>query len=107
MGEIIAVHKASKVMCSTSCSEKISKKFKCAEIVEHSKFLAVVLTDLHSQVSRDSAVGIANGYGLHDRGVGVRVPVGSRISSNPRSPDRPWDPPNLLSNGYRGLFPRS
>jgi hypothetical protein len=29
--------------------------------------------------SRDSAVGIATGYGLDDRGVGVRVPVGSRI----------------------------
>jgi hypothetical protein len=29
--------------------------------------------------SRDSAVGIATGYGLYDRGVGVRVPVGWRI----------------------------
>jgi hypothetical protein len=29
---------------------------------------------------RDSVVGIAIGYGLDDRGVGVRVPVGSRIS---------------------------
>jgi hypothetical protein len=34
--------------------------------------------------------------GLDDRGVGVRVPVGSRIFSSPRSP------PNLLSNGYQG-----
>jgi hypothetical protein len=32
-------------------------------------------------VSRDSAVGIATGYGLDDREVGVRVPVGSRIFS--------------------------
>jgi hypothetical protein len=31
-----------------------------------------------SEVSRDSAVGIANGYGLDDGGVGVRVLVGSR-----------------------------
>jgi hypothetical protein len=31
--------------------------------------------------SRDSAVGIAIGYGLDDRGVGVRLPVvGSRIT---------------------------
>jgi hypothetical protein len=30
--------------------------------------------------NHDSAVGIANGNGLGDRGVGVRVPVGSRIS---------------------------
>jgi hypothetical protein len=56
--------------------------------------------------SRDSAVGIATGYGLDDRGVGVRVPVGSRIFSSPRRPDRLWGPPNLLSNGYRGSFTR-
>jgi hypothetical protein len=29
---------------------------------------------------RGGAVGIETGYGLHDRGVGVRVPVGLRIS---------------------------
>jgi hypothetical protein len=53
-------------------------------------------------MSRDSVVGIATGYGLDDRGVGVRVSVGSRIFSSPRRPDRLWGPPNLLSNGYRG-----
>jgi hypothetical protein len=31
--------------------------------------------------AQDSAVGTATGYGLDDRGVGVRVPVGSRIFS--------------------------
>jgi hypothetical protein len=35
-------------------------------------------------VSRDSAVGIATGYGLDDREVGVRVPGGSRIFSSAR-----------------------
>jgi hypothetical protein len=56
-------------------------------------------------VSRDSAVGIATGYRLDDQGVvGVRVPVASRILSSPRRPDRLWDPPGLLANGYRGLF---
>jgi hypothetical protein len=55
--------------------------------------------------SRDSSVGIATGYGLDDRGVGVRVPVGLRIFS-PRRPDRLWGPPSLLSKGYRGLIPR-
>jgi hypothetical protein len=54
--------------------------------------------------SWDSVVGIATGYGLDDRGVGVRAPVGSRIFSSPLRPDRLWSPPNLLSNGYRGSF---
>jgi hypothetical protein len=52
-----------------------------------------------------SVVGIATGYGLNDRGVGVRVPVVSRIFSSPRRPDRIWGPPNLVSNGYRGMSP--
>jgi hypothetical protein len=53
-------------------------------------------------MSRDSAVGIATGYGLDDRGVGVRVPVGSRIFSS-RRPDRLWGPTNLLYSGVKRL----
>jgi hypothetical protein len=49
---------------------------------------------------------IATAYGLDDWGVGVQVPVGSRIFSSPHCPDRLWGPPNLLSNGYQGSFPR-
>jgi hypothetical protein len=45
------------------------------------------------RVSRDSEVGIATGYRLDNRGVGVRVPVESRIFSSPRRPDRLWGPP--------------
>jgi hypothetical protein len=50
----------------------------------------------------DSAVGTAAGYGLDDRGVEVRVLVGSRIFSSSHCPDRLWGPPSLLSNGYQG-----
>jgi hypothetical protein len=57
------------------------------------------------KVSRNSAVGITTGYGLDDREVGVRVPVGSRIITSPCRPDRLWGPSNLLYNGYRELFP--
>jgi hypothetical protein len=49
-----------------------------------------------------SVVGIATGYGRDDRGIGVRVPVMSRISSSPKCPDRILAPPSLLANGFRG-----
>jgi hypothetical protein len=46
--------------------------------------------------SRDSAVG------LHDRGVGVRVPVGSRIFSSPHRPYRfRGQPTGALSLGLK------
>jgi hypothetical protein len=56
--------------------------------------------------SRDSSVGIATDYGLEGRGVGVRVPVVAKIFSSRCRLNRFWGPPCLLSNGYRGLFPR-
>jgi hypothetical protein len=61
---------------------------------------------VENQGIRVSEVGIATSYGLDDRGIGVQVPVGSRIFSSPRRPKRLWGPPNLLSNWYRRLFPR-
>jgi hypothetical protein len=51
----------------------------------------------------DSVVGITNGYGVKDRRVGVRIQVGSTISSS-RGPDELWSPPRLLSDGYRASF---
>jgi hypothetical protein len=49
--------------------------------------------------SWDSVVGIATGYGLGDRGVRVRIPVGSRILYFPRRPDRLWGPSSSFSGG--------
>jgi hypothetical protein len=56
--------------------------------------------------SRHRVVIIATGYRLDDRGIGVRIPVESRIFSSPRRPDRLWGPPSILPNGYRKFFPR-
>jgi hypothetical protein len=67
-------------------------------------YLLFLIPILSQYMSRDSAVSIATGYGLDDRGVGARVLVGSRIFTSPCHPDRLWGPPNLLSNGYWGLF---
>jgi hypothetical protein len=62
----------------------------------HLIILILVLVELRS---RDSSVGIATGYGLDDREVGVRVPVRTRIFTSPCRPDGLRGPPNLLYNG--------
>jgi hypothetical protein len=56
--------------------------------------------------SRGSAVGTTTGYGLDDRGVGVSVPVRSRIFSSPCRPNSFCGPTSLLSNRYQKLFPQ-
>jgi hypothetical protein len=49
------------------------------------KFFPVyVLRDCKSQ---DSVVGVATGNGLEEGGIGIRVPVGSRIFSSPYCPN--------------------
>jgi hypothetical protein len=62
----------------------------------------IYLQHVQTHWSRDSIVCIASNYGLDDRGVRVRVPVGSRFFSSPRRTDRLWGPLSFLSNGYRG-----
>jgi hypothetical protein len=56
--------------------------------------------DIHHSGSRDSVVGIATGYGLDDRGVRFRVPVGSRIFSTSSRPALgPTQPPIQYAPG--------
>jgi hypothetical protein len=54
--------------------------------------------------SRGSVGSIATGYWLDDRGVGVRVAIGSQMVISPYRSYRLSGPPNLISNGYKGLF---
>jgi hypothetical protein len=61
---------------------------------------------VYSKGNRDGVVSIVTGYGLDDRGVGVRAPVGSRIFSSPCRPERLCGPSNLLFNGNREFFPQ-
>jgi hypothetical protein len=53
------------------------------------------------KISWDSSVGIVMGYGLDDQ---VLIPGGDKTVSSPQHPDQLCSPPNLLSNGYQGLF---
>jgi hypothetical protein len=65
--------------------------------------MGLILKLIHRKGEKQGS-GIATGYGLDGRGVGVRLPVGERFFSSPRSPERLWGPPSLLTNRYRGLF---
>jgi hypothetical protein len=61
------------------CSGNFPKNTKCfgtwtLVMLTKIKYIYYTLT-----ISRDSAVGIATGWGLDDRGVGVRVPIGDRF----------------------------
>jgi hypothetical protein len=80
----------------------------CVHHKSYSTYMRLIYIPLsfvfYKRVSYGS-VGIATGYGLDDRGIGVRVPVGA-IFFSPRHPDRFWRPPSLLFNGYRGLVSR-
>jgi hypothetical protein len=49
-------------------------------ILLFSLLIFIFFMTLSETESRDSSVGIATGYGLHDPGVGVRVPVWSEFS---------------------------
>jgi hypothetical protein len=73
-------------------------------------FLAFHLSSVFSfslclHFSRDSAVGIATGYRLDDREVGIRVPVGSRIFTSHVVQTGSGVHPTYYTLGTWGLFP--
>jgi hypothetical protein len=72
----------------------------------YTTFCQVNLIWVHTIQMRSpgSAVGVATGYGLDDRGIGVLVAIGSRMFTSPYRSDRLWGPPSLLSNWYRRPF---
>jgi hypothetical protein len=83
---------------------KPRKLMRHCEIISYPSSILSVLCYVCSSLNErswDSVVGIATGYWLVHWGVGVRVPVGSRIFCSPQCSDRLWDPPRLLSSGYR------
>jgi hypothetical protein len=69
-------------------------------IASHPISLTFILI-LSTHLRGAGIVGIAASYGLDDRGVRVRVPVGSRIFSFPNHPDRLWGPPTLSTGVKR------
>jgi hypothetical protein len=73
------------------------------EIPSQNKAWLILTIFVRLRVGRGAET--ATGYGLDDRGSGVRVQVGTRIFSSPRCPARLWGPLSVLSNGYWGPFP--
>jgi hypothetical protein len=64
-----------------------------------SKLLNVVAPPYIVDLTEFCSDGIATGYGLDDRGVGVRVLEESRIFSSPRRPDWLWGPTHPMGTG--------
>jgi hypothetical protein len=68
----------------------------------HSVICYLLLNNLNK--SRGSSGATVSDYWLADRG---SIPDRARgFFLQPLRPDRLWSPPSLLSNGYRGSFPR-
>jgi hypothetical protein len=65
----------------------------------------IYATDIDS--GQNSVLGTATRYSLRPGRFGVQTPVGAkRLRLLHSRPYRPYGPPSLLCNGYRGSFPR-
>jgi hypothetical protein len=99
------IQNSSNNFCIVACLFVAAKTLPCSRqfiLDPLFRFLAIISQYLSIQgvnVSRDSIISIATGYGLDDPGVGVLVPVGSRIFSSPPRPNRLCGPSSLLSKG--------
>jgi hypothetical protein len=71
-------------------------------------FFVALLTHINyfNTKSRDSSVGIAQGYGLDGRDSRVRFPAGAGKFSLHHRVKTGSEAPSLLSNGHRGLSSR-
>jgi hypothetical protein len=59
----------------------------CSTHGKEEKCIQIMVRNPEQRRSLDGVVGIATGYGLDDRGIGVRFPVGARIYASPCGPD--------------------
>jgi hypothetical protein len=89
-------------LCARFCNCSHASSHSESTVTDNHNIIYIYIR--HMITDGDSIVGIATGYGLDDREIGVRVPVGSRIFASAYRPERLWGPPNLLYNGYRELF---
>jgi hypothetical protein len=74
---------------------------------EHELSFRKLILILVNSKSRDSSVGIALGYGLDDRGSGIRLPAGAgNFSLHHRVQNDSGAHPASYPMGTRGSFPR-
>jgi hypothetical protein len=88
-----------------ACSDSVFVGWRCKGCGRFVTTVSIARWQCDTLSCRDSAVGIATGYGLDDRRGGVRVQVGSKIIFSPHGSDRLWGSPSLLSNGTVDSFP--
>jgi hypothetical protein len=101
--EIYPTFKISNCSTNTASVPSIIMNRRIDVCLSFTKLILLIYADCIR--SRDSAVGIATGYRLDDREIGVQVTVGSRNFSSPCRPDRLWANPTSYLVGTGGSFP--